>query len=210
MNWYTGSIVSRMLKFGSTEPYQHDDTWCILLLLAHSQKIMRRFFLSRRHCTNSKTSHGKGSTQDTFRRGWDRLPTYAWTLTMHRDLGWSETTLTRLCRHGEKTCFFNGKKKSGSGHTWSYYIKSIFIYISCLTCTIVLAKTTSKPAFPLPSRVPELQSPRRGLCRRRVVFWASKDCPVYQPWSHGQRWCCHENPRKSPKKTSTEGESWLF
>ena len=53
------------------------------------------------------------------------------------DLGWSETTLTRLCRHGEKTCFFNGKKKSGSGHTWSYYIKSIFIYISCLICTIL-------------------------------------------------------------------------
>ena len=42
-----------------------------------------------------------------------------------------------------------------------------------------------------------------------VFFWASKDCPLFcQPWSHGQRWCCHENPRKSPKKTSTEGESW--
>ena len=86
----------------------------------------------------------------------------------------------------KKLTFFNGKKKrGGSGHTWSYYIKSIFIYISCLTCTIVLSKTTSKPAFPFPSRVPELQSPRRGLWR--CGFLGVQRLPAFllavKPWT---------------------------
>ena len=92
------------------------------------------------------------------------------------------------------------KKRGGSGHTWSYYIKSIFIYISCLTCTIVLSKTTSKPAFPFPSRVPELQSPRRGLWR--CGFLGVQRLPAFLPAV--KPWTTMVLPWKSPKITEKD------
>ena len=113
MNWYTGSIVSRMLKFGSPEPYQHD-----VSCFSYSKK-MRRFFCPEDTAPTLKHHTGKGQPKTPsvdVETGFQlMLGPSRCTGKRHGMLGtWDDPKrpkLTRLCRHGEKTCFQWPKKR---------------------------------------------------------------------------------------------------